>query len=331
MHRCISASDGPSLDTRHWRRRISFKLLIDTQLLRPFRPEIEDGHVALTHKTPGHPSIRPYGRGSLDRVYCHPQRMTSLTRLGVALFTLPIIGFGIQYLIYGQFRGGLPPVPPWIPGGTAAAYLTGAFLIIASVSMLAGFRPRTMAILLGAFFLLCALLLHSTKIPAIIHDGTERTRFLEPLSIGAAAWILARMFPSNSPALTRSASSADALAKIGLYVYAFSMIIFGVQHFMYAPFIATLEPAWIPAHLFFVYFTGAGFIAAGLALAANFLARPGARGLGLMFFLWTILLHAPRVHAKPHNGDEWSSLFVAMALAGASFILAESARNRASG
>jgi uncharacterized membrane protein YphA (DoxX/SURF4 family) len=250
--------------------------------------------------------------------------MITLTRLGIVLFTVPIIGFGIQYLIYGQPRGGLPPVPPWTPGSAPVAYLTGVLLVIASVSILAGFHPRLMATILGAFFVFCGLALHTIHFSAIVHKPGERTGALEALSIGAGAWILARMFPSQSPAVTRSESSSVVLARIGLYCYAVSMIIFGIQHFQLAPFIASLEPAWIPAHLFFAYFTGAGFIAAGLALAVNFLARPGALGLGLMFFLWTTLLHAPRVYRAPRNGDEIASMFVAMALAGASFIIAES-------
>ena len=100
------------------------------------------------------------------------------------------------------------------------------------------------------------------------------------------------------------------------------MIIFGAQHFMYAAFIATLIPAWIPLHLFWVYFTGAGFIAAGLCIATGILAPLASMALGTMFLLWFLLLHAPRVAAQPRNGDEWTSAFVALAITGGSFILA---------
>jgi hypothetical protein len=47
-----------------------------------------------------------------------------------------------------------------------------------------------------------------------------------------------------------------------------------------------------------------------------------------MFFLWVVILHAPRVYASLHNGDEWSSLFVALAMAGASFFIASTLPNR---
>jgi hypothetical protein len=44
--------------------------------------------------------------------------------------------------------------------------------------------------------------------------------------------------------------------------------------------------------------------------------------LGTMFLLWVVLLHAPRVAGAIRNGDEVTSLFVAVAMCGLSFALA---------
>jgi hypothetical protein len=50
------------------------------------------------------------------------------------------------------------------------------------------------------------------------------------------------------------------------------------------------------------------------------LQRWGAAGIGLMFAIWVFTLHLPRVlglYAIPgalHNSNEWSSLFIAIAL-----------------
>jgi uncharacterized membrane protein YphA (DoxX/SURF4 family) len=112
------------------------------------------------------------------------------------------------------------------------------------------------------------------------------------------------------------------LAVIGRYVYAFSMVIFGIQHFMYAQYIAFLIPKWMPGHLFLAYFTGTAFIAAGVAIAAHIFSRLASILLGLMFFLWVVTLHTPRVIASPHNTDEQVSLFVALAFSGSSILLA---------
>jgi hypothetical protein len=69
-------------------------------------------------------------------------------------------------------------------------------------------------------------------------------------------------------------------------------------------------------------------LAAGLAIATHVVSSLAARLLGLMFLLWAALLHAPRVAAQPHNGDEWTSAFVALAFSGASFLLAAYASKR---
>jgi hypothetical protein len=79
---------------------------------------------------------------------------------------------------------------------------------------------------------------------------------------------------------------------------------------------------WIPWHLFWAYFTGAAFVAAALSFVAGKMVRLAAGLLGLMFFLWVLVLHAPRVAASPRNGDEVTSLLVALAMGGVSFILA---------
>jgi uncharacterized membrane protein YphA (DoxX/SURF4 family) len=255
--------------------------------------------------------------------------MDQLFKLGRVFFSIPMIAFGIQYLIYSHYAGGLPPVPPWAPGGKLGAWLVGAFLIIAGACIAANRNSRLWATLLGFVFLLCVFLFHSQKLHDVIYDGTERTRAFEPLALGAAAFVLAALLPAE-PLLGNSWNSiAAGLSLVGRLIFAFTSIIFGIQHFLYAPFIAFLIPAWIPAHLFFAYFTGIAFIAAGLSIAFKILYRLSSLLLALMFFLWTVLLHAPRVASKLHNGDEWSSLFVALAMCGCFLIFARaSSSNR---
>lgn len=132
------------------------------------------------------------------------------------------------------------------------------------------------------------------------------------------------MLAGFSPSTAATASwdfFIDKLAKLGRYLFSLPLLIYGLQHFLYAPFIATLIPAWMPARLFLAYFTGLAFIAAGLSITIGIGARLAALLLGLMFLSWTVLLHVPRVATHLNNGDEWTSAFVALALSGASFLL----------
>jgi uncharacterized membrane protein YphA (DoxX/SURF4 family) len=248
--------------------------------------------------------------------------MTPWFTVGRLLFVISLAAFGIQYLLYGRFVGGLPPVPPWAPGGAMGAYFVGAFLFAAAVSIAVHWRPSLAAALVGTLFFLSVVLLHFLQFSPIISSGVARTRALEPLSLAGAAFVLASELPLQQRRSFMPDSFSGLLRRLGLLLFAFPMLIFGLQHFLYAPFIATLIPTWIPVRLFFAYFTGVAFIAAGTSMVVNVYARPAAILLGLMFLLWAVILHAPRVAASLRSGDEWSSAFVALALSGGAFMVA---------
>jgi uncharacterized membrane protein len=238
--------------------------------------------------------------------------------VGQLLFAIAMGVFGIQYLHYGKYVGGLPPVPPWAPGGATGAYLVGVALIVTAVSLAIRKKAELSALVIGGLFLFCVIFLHLQHFGEVVHDGIGRTRAFEPFALAGAAFALAGVLPGGEVA--RSADGGK-LVLIGRLVLGVSIVIFGWQHFLYATFLVTLVPAWLPAHAFWIYFTGTGMIVAGLAIAVNTLGSVAAAGLALMFGLWVLVLHGPRVIAHPHNGDEWSSLFVALAFCGASLIL----------
>jgi uncharacterized membrane protein YphA (DoxX/SURF4 family) len=247
---------------------------------------------------------------------------TLLTKLGRFFFAIPLLVFAIEYFARGRWLGGMPPVPPWTHGEHIFCYVTGAVLLVISISLLINKEARLSATILGLLFMFCVVFLHAAKhFSGIVHDGNTRTRAFETFALGGAAFVLAALV-SKASSIQFLASANPLLAVIGRYIYAFSMVIFGIQHFLYAPYIAFLIPKGMPAHLFLAYFTGTAFIAAGLAIATHLFSRLASILLGLMFFLWVVSLHAPRVIASPHNADELISLFVAMAFSGASFLLA---------
>ncbi len=245
-----------------------------------------------------------------------------LTKLGRFFFAIPLMVFALEYLARGRWQGGMPPVPPWTHGEHIFSYGAGAILLVISITLLINKEARFSATILGLLFVFSVVFLHAAKhFSGIIHDGNTRTRAFETFALGGAAFILAALVSKGS-SIQLLASANPVLAVIGRYIYAFSMVIFGIQHFMYAQFIAFLIPKWMPAHLFLAYFTGTAFIAAGVAIAVHIFSRMASILLGIMFFLWVITLHTPRVIASPHNTDELVSLLVALAFSGSSFLLA---------
>jgi uncharacterized membrane protein len=117
----------------------------------------------------------------------------------------------------------------------------------------------------------------------------------------------------------------DRPKTIGRIFVAISLVVFGVQHFIYGGFVATLVPAFMPGRLFWAYFVGVAFFAAAIGIFTRMLARPAATMLGVMFFLFVVLLHIPRIIGNSSNGNEWTSGFVALAMCGGAWILANAA------
>ncbi len=112
---------------------------------------------------------------------------------------------------------------------------------------------------------------------------------------------------------------------LGRIFVAISLVVFGVQHFMYGGFVAGLVPAWMPGRLFWAYFVGVAFFAAAAGILYKIMARSAATMLGVMFFLFVVLLHIPRIVGNSNDGNEWTSGFVAMAMCGGSWVLASAA------
>jgi uncharacterized membrane protein YphA (DoxX/SURF4 family) len=93
----------------------------------------------------------------------------------------------------------------------------------------------------------------------------------------------------------------DRLIRFGPIFYAAPLAAFGTEHFTLTKAMGSIIPAWIPWHLFWVYFVGACFIAAALSMVTGIQARVAASLVGLTFFLFVVLMHIPTWARNPHN------------------------------
>lgn len=248
--------------------------------------------------------------------------MNTLLPLGRLFFAIPMMVFGVQYLVYARFVSGLPPVPPAIPGHPFWAYFTGVVLIVAGMSIATNLKARLYATLLAVMFFLCAILLHAPVLAAHPRNGSEWAGAFEVLAICGGALVLAGTLPIEWTLVQRWGDALNNMTRLGQYLFALSLVIFGTEHFIFARFVATLVPSWIPWHLFWAYFTGVAFLAAAASIFTRMQAHIAATLLGTMFLLWVLLLHIPRVATHPYDGAEWTSAFVALAMCGAAFVLA---------
>jgi uncharacterized membrane protein YphA (DoxX/SURF4 family) len=91
---------------------------------------------------------------------------------------------------------------------------------------------------------------------------------------------------------------------------------------MYFDYILSLIPSWMPVRILLDYVVVVAYLLCGISLVLGQRVGLAATWLGIMFFLWVLLLHAPRAIGKWHVETEWTSLFVALAVCGIAFGMA---------
>jgi uncharacterized membrane protein len=242
---------------------------------------------------------------------------------GRSLFGISMAAFGIQQFICSDFVPGLLPVPPWIPERLLLIYVIGFGFVAAGGSIVTNKGARLIATLLGIMWSLCVMFLHAPRLAVNPHNGSMWAGAFEVVAIGGATFVLAGTLPVIEHHLHKPDALSKAIAP-GRYAFAISLLVFGIQHFVYSEYVSSVIPSWIPGHLFWAYLTGVAHIAAGLSIATKVKGRLAAMLLALMFGLWFLVLHIPRAVAHLHEKNEWGSAIVALAMCGGSVLIAGS-------
>ncbi len=251
--------------------------------------------------------------------------MNTTFPFGRIMYAVATLSFGFELLITRNFPVALLPIPASFPGRPALAVVLGIVLAVAGLSILALRKADIASWIVGILWLLTAFTLHAPALVSNPYNANEWTVFFELMALSGGAFYLAGELGRQ---LDRRPSPRFNWILIGRFLFAISLIIFGVLHFMYAAFIATLIPTWIPARLFWAYFVGVAFVATAVSLSIRRQEALAANLLGLMFLLWVIGLHAPLVIANPQSEPEWTSLFVALAMSGISFTMVRLANQK---
>lgn len=252
--------------------------------------------------------------------------MDLLIRIGRLFYAVAIFVFGLQCLSSGSGRTVLVPAvgPPWVQAERGLALLVGIGMIALAVCLMLRWYGRAAANTLGVLILLRALLFYAPQLIARWHDPRLWTPTFELAALGGAALVIAKTMPPLAPEESRKTrgNPQKVLSELGRWLFALSLVVFGMQHLIYPAFIAALIPAWIPVHVFFAWLTGIAFLLAAASLLVRRQVLLSQSLLGAMFLLWVLVLHMPRVHRAYLNGNEWTSEFVALAMSGAAFVLA---------
>ena len=227
-----------------------------------------------------------------------------------------LCGLGALSLIYQDYTLQWEPVPKSWPHHAALGAASG-LILLASGIMLAMRRTRGLGAAIAAGFIgLWVLLQIAHVLPDPANVGSWNA-VAECVAMATGAGLLALE-------QGRGAKAAGGAGRAATMLFGVTLLVFGTAHFVYAKFTASMVPAWLPMRLQLAYFTGAIHALMGLALVIGVQRRWSAAIEALMMTSFVVLVHLPRVAAKPGDRTELTLLFVALTLSSASWIVATS-------
>jgi uncharacterized membrane protein len=246
--------------------------------------------------------------------------MQELFKAGKYLFAISIIAFGIIQFGVQEFMKGFLPMPESLPARVFFLNFISTLFVAGGVAMCITKTMYRAALLTGLLLFILFIYPHLVNLLSDLHNPNPWTASAEDLALCSGAFIISGNTRNPTSVLGKS-----TLTRNGRILFAVSLIVFAVQHFLYAEFIATLVPAWIPFKLFWAYFIGVAFSLSSISILTNIKTRLASALLGFMFLFWVIFLHLPRVAAATHIEPEKTSMFIALAMCGIFFTIASEA------
>ena len=239
--------------------------------------------------------------------------MSRLTPIGRAQFATALVVFGVLHFIARDFVTARAPAwPAGVPGQLVFAYTSGLIVLAAGISIFTNKHARPLLVAVATMVMAWSFLRH---VPLVLADhsmGGEWTNAGKAVAFSGGALAVVGSFS------TGALRQLVWAGRVGLGLF---MILAGIQHFMFVPFVMTLIPSWIPGAHFWTLFAGIALIAGGTGMLLPRIVRLAASLSGLMILLWVPLVHLPLALSRPGIND-WQALFEALAFSGLAFVIA---------
>ena len=239
--------------------------------------------------------------------------------IGWRVYSLGVVALGLVELRFNSLSADWLPVSTHTPGYTILVYVVAGLLMLAGFAMNA---PRARAPGAAALVFVFAAVLMALELPHAVMKPTVWVEWqaIAEIVVMALGGVLAYVGTSDV-----NESCAAATAQIARLVFGMCLLVFGVSHFVYAKFTASLVPIWLPpSQLTWTYVTGVAQIAAGLAMASGIKARLAAILLTVMYAIFGALAQLPTIIADPSSHDNWAENAVNLILLGAAWSLVDS-------
>lgn len=207
-------------------------------------------------------------------------------------FAAPLAVFGALHLAAAKSL--MTMVPSYMPWRLFWAYFFGFALLAASLSIATKIQVRWSGLLFGiAMFCFVAML----DIPGSLANPRDRfgwTLTLREALFGGGGWILA----GNALREKGRGQVGTKLITVGRVLIGIAAIFYGIENSLHTANVPgvpleKLLPAWIPAHLFIGWVTGAILVAAGVCILLNKKTRMAATYLGTWIVLLVLFIYGP--------------------------------------
>jgi uncharacterized membrane protein len=248
--------------------------------------------------------------------------MNKFMKVAPYFYGAAMAAFGVIQLVTRNFLSSLLQVPPTLPFRWLWMTLSSGVFILAGLCIVFGIRRQLALVGVGT---LLAIFLLGLQFPALltnIHNANDWAVAFEGVMLTSGAFLIAAELPDETLISRRWNRIIRVLAMIGHYLFALSLFVFCIQHIMYFEYIESLIPTWMPVRMVLDYVVVVAYLLCGISLVIGQRVGLAATWLGIMFFLWILLLHAPRAIGKWNVETEWTSLFVALAVCGVAFSMA---------
>jgi uncharacterized membrane protein len=236
--------------------------------------------------------------------------------LGRMILALALLGFGIENVLFGHYV--VARATPWPADPSmrfVVASVTGAVFLASGAAMLMGRFVREAGIASAVLMLGWMLIL---RLPGAIAGPAWSGDWTNVLKAATFASGAIGVGVADGPPI---GAALRMLRTIGPYVTGAFFLLCGIQHFMFAGFVQTLVPRFIPGPYFWTYFAGAALIAAGIGFCVPPIRRLTALLAAAMVFSWVFLVHIPLVFTV--GRVEWMGVFEALGISGVCLVLAQ--------
>jgi DoxX. len=245
---------------------------------------------------------------------------------GHAAFAATLIALGLLGLIRGDFAPIWQSVPKGLPAREGLVYLCAFISLACGTGLL---WPRTAATAARVLFMYLLLWLLLFKLRFILLAPTQEVSYQtngETAVLVAGAWVLYAWFAADWDRRWLGFAVGDNGVRIARVLYGLALIAFGLSHFAYVNLTAPLVPAWLPGHVFWAYFTGCTYLAAGAAVLIGVYARLAAALSALQMGLFFVLVWIPIITAGNIGAFQSGEAIVTVALTAAAWVVADSYR-----